>query len=216
MVETMTNLDKLRVLATAQIPNFSRYAACSKGRIWRIARPLSTRYKNRPLPYEIAQFLGNQGYWTANLDDDQGKRRKVKTHRLITMAFHGPPPEKSSVAAHLDGNRRNNRADNLAWATQRENMFHRIAHGTARRWIMQSEATMTNLEKLQLLGNALHGPRWQNAVARDLGINPRQVHRWVSGEYEPHEGHILDLIEVAKLKQRDISEALSEAERCQA
>lgn len=75
---------------------------------------------------------------------------------------------------------------------------------------------MTNLDKLRTLATALHGPRWQNAVARDLGINPRQVHRWVSGEYEPHEGHILDLIEVAKLKQRDISEALSEAERCQA
>ena len=68
---------------------------------------------------------------------------------------------------------------------------------------------MTNLEKLRLLGEALHGPRWQNAVARDLGINPRQVHRWVSGEYEPHEGHISDLIAIAKERKIQITEAIA-------
>ena len=57
---------------------------------------------------------------------------------------------------------------------------------------------MTNLEKLRLLGDALHGPRWQNAVARDLGVNTRQVHRWVSGQYEPNNGHIADLVAIAK------------------
>lgn len=67
---------------------------------------------------------------------------------------------------------------------------------------------MTNLDKLRVLGEALHGPRWQNAVARDLDINPRQVHRWVSGEYEPHEGHIADLIAIAKSRQIQLQEAI--------
>ena len=67
---------------------------------------------------------------------------------------------------------------------------------------------MTNFEKLRLLGEALHGPRWQNAVARDLGINPRQVHRWVSGQYEPHEGRIANLIAIAKKRNIQITEAI--------
>ena len=67
---------------------------------------------------------------------------------------------------------------------------------------------MTNLEKLRTLAMALHGPRWQNAIARDLGINPRQVHRWVSGEYEPHEGHIGDLVAIAKERKIQIEEAI--------
>lgn len=67
---------------------------------------------------------------------------------------------------------------------------------------------MTNLDKLRTLGEALHGPRWQNAVARDLGINPRQVHRWVSGEYEPNEGHIADLIAIARKRNVQITEAI--------
>ena len=67
---------------------------------------------------------------------------------------------------------------------------------------------MTNLGRLRLLGEALYGPRWQNAVARDLDINSRQVHRWVSGEYEPHEGHIADLIAIAKERNIQIEEAI--------
>jgi transposase-like protein len=67
---------------------------------------------------------------------------------------------------------------------------------------------LTNLDKLRLLGEALHGPRWQNAVARDLDVNPRQVHRWVSGEYEPHEGHVADLIRLAQRRSAKIAEAI--------
>ena len=69
---------------------------------------------------------------------------------------------------------------------------------------------LTNLDKIRILGEALHGPRWQNAVARDLSINPRQVHRWVSGEYAPHEGHIADMMKVAKLKKLLIAAAVME------
>jgi hypothetical protein len=67
---------------------------------------------------------------------------------------------------------------------------------------------LTNLDRLRILGEALHGPRWQNAVARDLGINPRQVHRWASGEYQPHEGHISDLIGIAQERQLMIVSAI--------
>lgn len=69
---------------------------------------------------------------------------------------------------------------------------------------------MTNLDKLRLLGEALHGPRWQNAVARDLGISARQVHRWVSGEYEPHSGHIADLVTIAVERKSAIVAAISQ------
>lgn len=72
---------------------------------------------------------------------------------------------------------------------------------------------MTNLDKLKLLGEALHGPRWQNAVARDLGINSRQVHRWVSGEYEPHHGHIADLMQIASARGVMIAAAIDECQR---
>ena len=78
----------------------------------------------------------------------------------------------------------------------------RIFHAT------MSTTKMTNLDKLKLLGESLHGTRWQNAVARDLGINSRQVHRWMTGQYMPHEGHIADLVDKLRERQAQIKEAL--------
>ncbi len=39
----------------------------------------------------------------------------------------------------------------------------------------------TMLHKLDTIGQALYGPQWQSAVARDLGVNDRTVRRWVAG-----------------------------------
>ena len=45
-----------------------------------------------------------------------------KIHRLVTEAFHGPSPFEDAVAMHLDENAANNRAANLRWGTQKENL----------------------------------------------------------------------------------------------
>jgi len=45
-----------------------------------------------------------------------------KVHRLIAEAFHGPPPVDDAVAMHIDENSANNRADNIRWGTQKENL----------------------------------------------------------------------------------------------
>ena len=67
---------------------------------------------------------------------------------------------------------------------------------------------MTNLEKLLLLGEVLHGPRWQRAVARDLGVCHPQIHRWLSGTYMPYEKHIAALVKIAKQRQNEIAEVI--------
>ncbi len=45
-----------------------------------------------------------------------------KVHRLIAEAFHGPAPFDGAVVMHLDENAANNRASNLRWGTQKENL----------------------------------------------------------------------------------------------
>lgn len=50
----------------------------------------------------------------------QGKTLKIA--RLVAEAFHGPAPFEGAVVMHLDENAANNRAENLAWGTQRENL----------------------------------------------------------------------------------------------
>lgn len=63
------------------------------------------------------------------------KDRKPKTHpvhRLVAGAFI-PNPDNHPIVHHRDDNPRNNRADNLMWCTQKENVHYTIVagkHGT--------------------------------------------------------------------------------------
>jgi hypothetical protein len=50
------------------------------------------------------------------------KNKTYKISRLVCEAFHGEAPEDKPVCMHLDENAANNRAQNLAWGTQKENL----------------------------------------------------------------------------------------------
>jgi len=46
----------------------------------------------------------------------------LKVHRLVCEAFHGPSPSEKAVVIHLDEDATNNKAENLKWGTQKENL----------------------------------------------------------------------------------------------
>lgn len=71
-----------------------------------------------------------------------GIRKTVKVHRMILLAFIGPPLDADEQGCHLDGNVDNNRLENLAWGTAKTNAQHRRLHGT------NAEGARAGLSKL--------------------------------------------------------------------
>ena len=60
--------------------------------------------------------IDSQGYAYFNLAPSG---ELVRVHRLVLLAFTGPPP-KGWIATHLDRNRANNCLSNLAWVQRRD------------------------------------------------------------------------------------------------
>lgn len=50
------------------------------------------------------------------------KGKTYKVARLVCEAFNGKSPFDGAVVMHIDENAANNRAGNLAWGTQKENL----------------------------------------------------------------------------------------------
>lgn len=48
--------------------------------------------------------------------------KNYKVHRLVCEAFYGSPPSKSAVVIHVNEDGTDNRAGNIRWGTQKENL----------------------------------------------------------------------------------------------
>ena len=92
-------------------------------------------YGNR----ELRQSLNASGYPSVRLVID-GVRRHLPVHKLVAIAHLPPRPSELYEIRHLDGNRLNSQADNLAWGPSKENAADRDAHGTTSRGAAHSAA----------------------------------------------------------------------------
>lgn len=54
----------------------------------------------------------------------------VQLSRCLCEVFHGPPPSDEHQCCHNNGNRLDNRSDNLRWDTPTGNMADMVQHGT--------------------------------------------------------------------------------------
>lgn len=98
-----------------------------------------------------------------------GKRAPDLVHRLVLLTHVGPPPTPLHEAAHNNGDRADNRLENLRWATRRENHADKQQHGTNLAGERHPGSTITNQQARQIYIRLLGGER-QRPVARELGI----------------------------------------------
>jgi hypothetical protein len=118
------------------IPGFPTYEASSEGQI----RPVNPRYKRgrgTVLKPWIVERHGRRAEWVSL--HVGGKRFKQLVNRLVTLAFHGLPPEGKPDSCHCDHNSLNNRASNLKWGAHSENVAENWHDRMERRAVIEEE-----------------------------------------------------------------------------
>lgn len=88
---------------------------------------------------ELAQQPNDDGYPSVRLIVD-GKRKRLAVHVLVAREYLPPRPSPGHEVRHLDGNKDNPCAENLAWGTRKENADDRERHGRTSRGTSHSVA----------------------------------------------------------------------------
>lgn len=102
----------------------TRYMASSNGRV---CGSHGARGKFRVLSPTLHGREGRE-YLRVSFCINYKKKRKP-VHQFVAEAFYGPRPFAGAQVRHLNGNRFDNRACNLAWGTVTENRHDRSRHG---------------------------------------------------------------------------------------
>lgn len=103
--------------------------------------------------------------------------KNMKVHRLVALAFI-PNPENKKTVNHKDGNRLNNAADNLEWATQEEQNRHKndvLQRPVAKAYGRNGKFTAVIIDDKYTF-------KTLKAAAKFLGVSETQINRYVCGE----------------------------------
>lgn len=96
---------------------------------WEGLYQVSNKGRVRSIRVKMTQPFDARGYKVATLHSGE-RRERTGVHRLVARAFI-PNPEGKEQVNHINGNRADNRVENLEWATCQENNLHRrrVLHG---------------------------------------------------------------------------------------
>ena len=129
------------------------------------------QYKKRE--YILKPILGTNGYYYVNLCKDK-KRYIRRPHRLVAEAFLDNPNNYYAVN-HIDGNKINNRAQNLEWCSLKQNNQHAFRTGLMDR-------LKKPVEKIDKNGNVICSYDSESDAARIEQIDVRNISACITGK----------------------------------
>lgn len=133
----------------------------------------------------IRPYVSASGYLEVHIKRG-GDRRKLLVHRLVALAYCSGVRLGDTVD-HIDGNRLNNRAENLEWLSRSENTRRQNAAG---RGVGKGErhpsAKLRDDDVARLHALRAEGLSYEK-IGRHMGVSGSLVHKIITGKRRaPH------------------------------
>lgn len=114
------------------------------------------------------------GYLRLGLVLSDGSDKSLLLHRVIAMTFISNPENKPEVN-HIDGNKHNNRVDNLEWVTREENQKHAFLNKlNTNDGVKNSRCLLTEEDVVEIYNRLLLGDKVA-IIARDYKVNTSTI-----------------------------------------
>lgn len=162
------------------------YEVSNRGRV----RSYAKRGRHSGLPVDTPTILTGHkdchGYSKQTIRMSDGKPRPTMVARLVAEAFIGKRPDGLFVA-HKNGNKDDNRVENLLYCTLTENNNHKFVHGTVRTGERHPNSKITELGAMEIRSR-YRGGESSAKLAKEFGLTVSTVWRigtnrlWVDKE----------------------------------
>lgn len=162
------------------IPDFPDYQVSNMGRVRRI-----TPRRGAPNPPTLMKTnLRPTGYSYIILRQRK-KQKRMLVSRLILMAFVGRPFQ-GAFAAHINGNPRDNRLENLYWATVMENQADKERHGNVVRGVRVGRVKLNDEKVKEIRQQAAFSKLNYQDVGERYGVDRKTIRLIVQGRTWRH------------------------------
>ena len=152
------------------------YEVSNMGRVKSLIKQGNRAERIRKTGFDI-----RTGYITVQLTKHNTPLTK-RVHRCIAETFI-PNPKAKPIVNHIDGNKKNNRADNLEWVTYSENTLHSFRKGLQKK-IFGDKNYITKIKTVDVLKirELINSGKTNKEIAKIYGVNPSQISRIKTGK----------------------------------
>lgn len=141
------------------------------------------KWGNQRAVPRILKPADRDGYPRVGLSDGRGKIRSFCVHRLVAEGFLERGSKEQATVNHKNGNKHDNRVENLEWSSHREHSLHK--HRVLRRGACPGEknrsAAITDNQVVEARRAYYTGEKSGPVIAKELGLSKAHTYKMLAG-----------------------------------